>query len=31
MTTETFVNRYYDDKFDIDLWNEKSYVLKKVN
>ena len=30
MTTETFVNRYYDDKFEIDLWNEKSYVLKKL-
>ena len=30
MTTEKFVNTYYDTKFDIDLWEEKSYVLKKL-
>jgi len=30
MTTENFVNTYYDTKFDIDLWEEKSYVIKKL-
>ena len=30
MTTETFENNYYEDKFDIDLWDENPYVIKKL-
>ena len=30
MTTETFINTYSDSNFDIDLFNENSYIIKKL-
>ena len=30
MTTETFINTYSDSNFDIDLFNENSYIIKII-